>query len=142
MKLAPADDLQICEVRLPELVPRRGLVGELVARPLSSDQWRTIARPRSRFFMQPVLEGEVRHGRLRCSRLGTEILHLRDRRLTHSVVGQAPPAGFEGLLGSGMAEARGDPLAAAELGDALIATQPFQDDPGSRAHSDLWPSPP
>jgi hypothetical protein len=80
------------------------------------------------FFEQAVLQGQVGHDLLQCGGLTTKILYLAGRRRTRRVTGQPALAGLQELLGPAVIHRGGDALAAAELGDVLLAAQPLQHD--------------
>src|SRR5262249_21583296 len=84
--------------------------------------------PRSCFFEQAVLQGEVGHNLLQGSSATTEILHLAGGRGTRRVARQPALAGLEELLGPAIVHRGGDALTAAQLGDILLAAQSFQND--------------
>ena len=78
---------------------------------------------------QFVFQGEVRDGLLERGRLSPKVLHLRTGCLADSIASQTSPACFEELFRPGIVQALGNTLAAAQLGDAVIAAQPFEHDP-------------
>ena len=80
------------------------------------------------FFEQAVLEGGFGQRLLELSRLGAQRLDLVGGRLARRVAGEPLLAGFEKLLGPAVIEVLGNTLLAAQLGDAVLATQAFKDD--------------
>src|SRR5271156_1022907 len=80
------------------------------------------------FFEQAVFEGEIGDDLLQGLRLAPKVLHLVGGRSTRRVAGEGPSTGLQELLRPAIVHRRGDPLAAAELGYALLATKPFQYD--------------
>jgi len=71
-----------------------------------------------------VFEGEIGHNLLQRLRFPTKVRGHG----AHCVAGESPLAGLEELFRPAIVHRRGDALAAAELGDALLPAQPFQDD--------------
>src|ERR1700761_6154957 len=55
--------------------------------------------PRSCFFKQAVLQGEIGHDLLQGGGLTTEVLHLAGRRGSRRIAGQPPLSSLEELLG-------------------------------------------
>jgi hypothetical protein len=98
-------------------------------------------QPRSCFFEKAVLEGQRGHHLLERQRLGAQVLDLRTGRLPGSVPGQSFLAGLEKSLRPAAIQALGDPLAAAQLCNAVLTTKAGQDDAGSRVLSNRWRSP-
>src|SRR5579863_5907934 len=84
--------------------------------------------PVQTFFEQAVLQGQVSHDLLQCGGLATKILDLTRRRGTRRVTSQPALAGLQELLGPAVIHRGGDALAAAQLGDVLLAAQPLQND--------------
>src|ERR1700758_3998658 len=84
--------------------------------------------PDHAFFEQSVFEGEVSDPLLQSLCLAAEILPLVGGRSARRVAGKPSLAGLKELLRPAIVHRRGDALAAAELGDALLAAKPFQHD--------------
>ena len=85
--------------------------------------------PDHAFFEQAVLQGQIGHDllqRLRPRRRSS--FTSRAGRRARRVAGQPPLAGLEELLRPAVVQARRDPLAPAELGDAVLAAQALQHD--------------
>src|SRR5918993_3001886 len=87
-----------------------------------------LPHPRSCFFQQTVLQGEIGHDLLQRLGLTAQVLDLIGRCGTRRVAREPLLAGLEELLGPAVIHRRGDPFAAAELGDALLAAQALQHD--------------
>src|SRR5690606_10072448 len=81
------------------------------------------------FFEQTVLQRQVGDCLLQRAGLATKVLHFTGRRSTGRVACQSPLAGFQKFLRPGVVEALGDPLLAAQLGNAVFATKTVQHDP-------------
>src|SRR4029450_8135249 len=87
-----------------------------------------LPHPRSFFFQQTVLQGELGHDLLQRLGLPAQVLDLIGRRGTRRVAREPLLARLEELLGPAVILRRRDPLAAAELGDAILAAQALQHD--------------
>ena len=80
------------------------------------------------FFEQAVLEGDLGQRLLELTGFGTERLDFIGGRLACGVTGEPLLAGFEKLFRPSVVEVLGDAFFAAELGDAVLAAQAFDDD--------------
>src|SRR3712207_1763290 len=85
-------------------------------------------QPRSCFFEQPVLQGEVRYDLLQRAGLSAQGPDLIGGRLPSGVPRQALLAGFQKLLGPAVVQVLADALTPAQLGDAVLAAQALQHD--------------
>ncbi len=85
--------------------------------------------PDHAFFEQAVLQGEVGQRLLQVAALLTQRLHFVTGRRTGGVPCEPLLASFEEFLRPAIIQAFGDPLTAADRGDAVFATQAFQDGP-------------
>src|SRR5690606_19234060 len=92
------------------------------------------------FFEQAVLEGNLGEGLLELSGFGAQRLDLIGGGLTGGIAGEPLLAGFEELLGPAVIEVLGDAFLAAELGDAVLAAQAFEDDADLLLGRELPPS--
>src|SRR6266513_436597 len=77
--------------------------------------------PRSCFFKQAVLQGEIGHDFLQGGGLTTKVLHLAGCRGAGRVARQPALAGLEELLGPTVVHRGGDAFPAAKLRDVLLA---------------------
>src|SRR5438067_9482734 len=84
--------------------------------------------PRAYFFEQAVLEHELGNHLLQCAGLLPQILDLVRGRRARGVAGQALLASLQKFLRPAVIEVLDDPLAATQLGDAVLAAQTAQDD--------------
>jgi hypothetical protein len=84
--------------------------------------------PDHAFFEQPVLQHLLGKRFLQAVCLGPQGLYLVARRRTGCIAGQALPACFEELLRPAVIQALRNPLATAQLGDAVLAAQARQHD--------------
>src|SRR6516225_8543108 len=82
--------------------------------------------PRSCFFKQAVLQGEIGHHLLQGGGFTTKVLHLAGRRGAGGVARQPALAGLQELLRPAVIHRGGDAFPAAQLRDVLLATQSFQ----------------
>src|SRR6516165_6211884 len=82
--------------------------------------------PQSRFFEQPVLERRLGHHLLERAGLPAQLLDLLRGRRSRGVAGQALLAGLQKVLRPAVIEVLDDPFAAAQLGNAVLATQTGQ----------------
>jgi hypothetical protein len=80
------------------------------------------------FFEQSQLERLLGHDFLQLLGLALEILDLVGGRSAGGVARQAPLAGLQELFRPTVVEALGDALAAAQLGDRVLAAQAVQHD--------------
>src|SRR5918911_575568 len=86
-------------------------------------------QPRSCFFFeQAVLQREVGHNLLQGTGLAPQRLDLVRRGGPGGVAGQALLSRFEELLRPAVVLGRGDALAPAQLGDAVLAVQALEHD--------------
>src|SRR3712207_6097910 len=85
-------------------------------------------QPRSCFFEQPVLQGEVSHDLLQRAGLPAQGPDLIRGRLPSGVSRQALLAGLQELLGPAVVQVLADALTPAQLGDAVLAAQALQHD--------------
>src|SRR5215472_6809692 len=91
----------------------------LIRRPPSPDR---------AFFQQPVLERELSHDLLQRAGLPAQRLDLVRGCGSRSVAGQALLAGLQKFLRPAIIEVLDNPLAAAPLGDTVLAAQTRKDD--------------
>jgi hypothetical protein len=84
--------------------------------------------PRRCFFQQTVLECQVRNAFLQGTGFAAQVLHFAGGRSTGGVAGQATLAGFHELLRPGVIQALSDAFLAAQLGNAVLATQAVEHD--------------
>ena len=80
------------------------------------------------FFEQAVLERGFRQRLLELARLGSQRLDLVRSGLARGIASEPLLAGLQELLGPAIIEVLGDAFLAAQLGDAVLAAQPVQDD--------------
>src|SRR5262249_4371572 len=85
-------------------------------------------QPQSRFFEQPVLQRQLGHHFLQRAGLPAQLLDLVRRRGLRRVAGQALLAPLQKFLRPTVIEVLHDPLAPAQLGDAVLAAQTSQHD--------------
>src|SRR5882672_4771158 len=85
-----------------------------------------LPHPRSCFFKQAVLQGEIGHDLLQGGGLTTKVLHLAGRCGPRRVARQPTLAGLQELLGPAVVHRGGDAFPAAKLRDVLLAAQSFQ----------------
>src|SRR6516165_8727130 len=85
-------------------------------------------QPRSRCFQQPVLEGQLGHYLLQRAGLPAQFLDLIRGCASRSVTGQALLAGLQKFICPAIIEVLDNPLAAAQLGDTVLAAQTRKDD--------------
>ena len=74
------------------------------------------------FFEQTVFKAEISNQFLQCQCLGAQILHLACICLAGRITGQPLLAGLEEFLRPAVIQALGDPFLAAQLGNAVFAT--------------------
>src|SRR5262245_5678555 len=84
--------------------------------------------PRERFFEQTVFDQDLSQGFLELARLSLELLDLVRGRLTRRVAGEPFLARLQELLRPTVVQVLIDPFLAAELSNAVLATQAFQHD--------------
>jgi hypothetical protein len=84
--------------------------------------------PRRCFFQQTVLECQVGNAFLQGTGFAAQVLHFAGGRSTGGVAGQATLAGFHELLRPGVIQALSDAFLAAQLGNAVLATQAVEHD--------------
>jgi hypothetical protein len=77
------------------------------------------------FFEQAVLKRGLGERLLELACLGSQRLDLVRSRLARRIAGEPLLAGLEELLGPAVVEILGDAFLAAQLGDAVLAAQPF-----------------
>src|SRR5437868_15442410 len=82
--------------------------------------------PENAFFEQAVFDQDRSQGLLELARLSLELLDLVRGRLTRRVAGEPFLARLQELLRPTVVQVLDDPLAAAELGDTVLAAQAFQ----------------
>src|SRR5919205_3695450 len=85
--------------------------------------------PRSCFFEQAVLEGEIGHHLLEGGSLPAQAPDLVRGGLPGGIARQALLAGLQEVLGPAVVHVGRDALAPAELGNAVLAAQALQHDP-------------
>jgi hypothetical protein len=81
------------------------------------------------FFEQSVLQRQIGDSLLQRAGLTAQVLDFTGRRSSGRVACQPPLAGFQAFLRPGVVEALGDPLFAAQLGDAVLAAKAIQHNP-------------
>jgi hypothetical protein len=84
--------------------------------------------PRRCFFQQTVLECQVGNAFLQGTGFAAQVLHFAGGRSAGGVTGQATLAGFHELLRPGVIQALSDAFLAAQLGNAVLATQAVEHD--------------
>src|SRR5262245_2754470 len=84
--------------------------------------------PRERFFEQAVFDQDLSQGLLELARLSLELLDLVRGRLTRRVAGEPFLARLQELLRPTVVPVLIDPFLAAQLSNAVLATQAFQHD--------------
>src|SRR3546814_21128797 len=80
------------------------------------------------FFQQTVFECQVGHAFLQGAGLAAQVLHLASGRGSSGVAGQAALASFHELLRPGVVQALRDAFLSAQLGNAVLAAQPIEND--------------
>ncbi len=85
--------------------------------------------PLSCFFKQTVLQRQIGNALLQGAGFTAQILHLVGGGGTGGVTGQPALARLHELFGSGVIQAMGDALLAAQFGDAVLAAQAIEHDP-------------
>ena len=109
-----------CDPSTVRMISSFSEAGYLIPRP---------SHPRSCFFEQTVLKGQVSHNLLQSGRFRAQFLNLRRCRLTLRIPSQALFARFEEFLRPRVIEALADPLPAAKCGNALLAAKSRQYNP-------------
>src|SRR5262245_36968679 len=84
--------------------------------------------PENAFFEQAVFNQDLSQGLLELARLSLELLDLVRGRLTRRVAGEPFLARLQELLRPTVVQVLIDPFLAAELSNAVLATQAFQHD--------------
>src|SRR5262249_39897535 len=84
--------------------------------------------PENAFFEQAVFDQELSQGLLELARLSLELLDLVRGRLTRRVAGEPFLARLQELLRPTVVQVLIDPFLAAQLSNAVLATQAFQHD--------------
>src|SRR5215216_2814972 len=87
--------------------------------------WRP-PHPPSRFFEQTIFQGQFGHDFLQRAGLATQVLDLVRRRGPGGIASQSLLPRLEKVFRPAVIQVLHDPLAAAELGDTVLAAQPFQ----------------
>src|SRR5256885_16811400 len=82
--------------------------------------------PPSRFFEQTIFEGQLGHDLLQRAGLATQVLDLVRGRGPGRIASQSLLPCLETVFRPAVIEVLADPLAAAELGDTVLAAQAFQ----------------
>jgi hypothetical protein len=80
------------------------------------------------FFEQTVLQGQLSHDLLQSGCLAAKLLDLIGGRRPRRITGQPLLASLEKLLRPPIIEVLDDPLAAAKLGDTVLAAKPLKHD--------------
>jgi hypothetical protein len=88
-----------------------------------------LPHPRQYLFEQAVFQREVGHQAPHVPHLTMKVLHLTAARDPSRITRQAPLPGFHELRRPVVLEAPGNALPSADLGDAVLATEPLQNDP-------------
>src|SRR5215475_8481828 len=84
--------------------------------------------PENAFFEQAVFDQDLSQGLLELARLSLELLDLVRGRLTRRVAGEPFLARLQELLRPTVVQVLIDPFLAAQLSNAVLATQAFQHD--------------
>ena len=111
---------------------------------------RRIPQPRSCFFKQPVLKRQVGNQLLHVTHLAAQLFDFARGDLPGGVARKPLLAGRQKLLRPAVIQTLGAPLTAAQLGNAVLATQTCQDNSDlllsrillARLASDTRPLPP
>lgn len=82
-----------------------------------------LPHPRTCFFEQPVLQGQVGYHLLQCRRPLLQILNLDTGGLAGRIPGKRLLPSFEELFRTTVIKAPGDPFAVAQLHNAVFAAQ-------------------
>ena len=90
---------------------------------------RRFPHPRSCFFKQPVLKGQISNVLLKDTCLTVQVRHLGIRRSTRSVASKPARASFHELLRPSVMQALHNTFLAAQLSNAVFAAQVFRHDP-------------
>src|SRR5439155_22271303 len=78
------------------------------------------------FFEQTIFEGQLSHDLLQRAGLASQVLDLVRGRGPGRIASQSLLPGLEKVFRPAVIEVLDDPLAAAELGDTVLAAQAFQ----------------
>src|SRR5215831_4225166 len=81
---------------------------------------------RHAFFQQTIFEGQLSHDLLQRAGLASQVPDLVRGRGSGRIASQSLLPGLEKVFRPAVIEVLDDPLAAAELGDAVLAAQAFQ----------------
>src|SRR3546814_439186 len=84
--------------------------------------------PQSCFFEQTVFECQVGHAFLQSTGFAAQILNLAGGCGAGGVAGQTALTRFHELFRPGVIKALGDAFLAAQLGDAVLAAQPIENE--------------
>src|SRR5437588_3321843 len=94
--------------------------------------------PENAFFEQAVFDQDLSRGLLELARLSPELLDLVRGRLTRRVAGEPFLARLQELLRPTVVQVLIDPFLAAQLSNAVLATQAFQHSSLQRNDADVW----
>jgi len=89
---------------------------------------RVLPIPENAFFEQAVFDQDLSQGLLELARLSLELLDLVRGRLTRRVASEPFLTRLQKLLRPTVIQVLIDPFLAAQLSDAVLATQAFQHD--------------